>query len=94
MGFDKMTLGQSITLGSSGSAFGAVQTAVLSGTRKILPSGTWYVQGVSGVKVQLLTDNASNWVDLTPTGTGGMFFSDGYVVCVYGTGSALYYQIK
>lgn len=94
MGFEKMTLGQSMVLGASGSAFGAVQTAVLSSTRKILPSGTWYVQGVSGVKVQLLTDNSSNWVDLTPTGTGGLFCSDGYVVCVYGTGSALYYQIK
>lgn len=94
MGLDKVTLGQSMVLGAAGSPFGAVTTYVLSSTGKILPSGDWFVQGVAGIKVQLLTDNSANWVDITPTGTGGMFWSDGYVVRVYGTGSALCYQIR
>lgn len=64
-----------------------------SGTQ-VIPAGAWYVQAVTDVKLQYSPDGGSTWQDLTPTGTGGMVFSDGSNLRLINTSGTTKHTVK
>lgn len=87
MPLDRILINTQLAANVSGSAFGAEVNVGWGGAGSyVLPAGEWLVQAATGVKVQYSPDAGSTWRDLTPTATGGVFYSDGFNVRLNNSG--------